>query len=979
MSLPTGHMELDPRSGKGEFVAAFQVFLPQDGDYSDRAVAGKHYLMGRWQRVVLDLPPQSRNAILRVDPCTQSGSVLFASIRVTAWDNRKNGYRLRTKEDLDALHLEDLLLVPEQRCIGLVSLGTDPKLFLPPLTAALAGRRLRFEAWVRFEPSQDAALGKLRPLTRQFEKQRADERRLVELDTLLQEERERSAELEQQVLAGKGLEETGRFLRAELAHVRGELDWVRNETDRLRKENDRRKMALREAERTFQFRWTLPAIFTKKKRGTGAVVPEGFEFNLESPKSWNLIHDSVTLIGWCFAKSGEFIQAIRASVGETKYEGFYGRKRFDVHKVFPNYKNSDRSGFEIEVKDLPARFTLTIEALDDKNCWHTLSTVEGRVAQSIWGLERQPRNTNGTELRHEQIMQLTTKEQGLLQKEIKSMALKPLVSVIMPVYNTPGDYLREAIQAVTSQVYPNWQLYIANDASTSQATLDVLKEFEKSDPRILVHHCAKNGGIAAASNAALSIATGDMVALMDHDDLISPVALLRVAQDSIGSAADFIYSDDGHISPGGDFLGGIYRPAFSLAYLQSHPYIVHLVAFSSRLLHDIGGFNESLTISQDYDLILRAAEKARNIVHIPEILYLWRQLPTSAGHQLQEKVMKTSAGILEEHSRRIHADCEVGPGVAFNFFKRRPKIDLEKCSTAIIILTKNQAPLLRQCVESLERTLPEKLPYRLVIVDHDSNEPDAVELLAGYARKHTVIPYNGTFNYAAQNNFGVRRGAGDAEFLLFCNNDIEVTEPQWMERLLEAAADEKVGAVAPLMLYPDRDTIQHAGVSVGLCGPAEHLGKFLASHDAAGDRLPGYQGMLWVTREVSAITTACALFRRRAYEAVGGFNEELQVGFNDTDLCLRLWQSDYRVLYCGETSIIHHESASRGKSFTHDPHPADSRRFLDTWGWLISRGDPFYNPNLRSDSTSWESAFVPDRTAKPKLRRYSGPASMFTK
>jgi GT2 family glycosyltransferase len=396
-------------------------------------------------------------------------------------------------------------------------------------------------------------------------------------------------------------------------------------------------------------------------------------------------------------------------------------------------------------------------------------------------------------------------------------------------------------------------------------------------------------------------------------------------------------------------------------------------------LHDIGGFNESLTISQDYDLILRAAEKARNIVHIPEILYLWRQLPTSAGHLLQEKVMKTSASILEEHSRRIHADCEVGPGVAFNFFKRRPKIDLEKCSTAIVILTKNQAPLLRQCVESLERTLPEKLPHRIVIVDHDSNEPDAVELLAGYARKHTVVPYNGTFNYAAQNNFGVRHGAGDAEFLLFCNNDIEVTEPQWMERLLEAAADEKVGAVAPLMLYPDRDTIQHAGVSVGLCGPAEHLGKFLASHDAGGGRLPGYQGMLWVTREVAAITTACALFRRRAYEAVGGFNEELQVGFNDTDLCLRLWQSDYRVLYCGETSIIHHESASRGKSFTHDPHPADSRRFLDAWGWLISRGDPFYNPNLRSDSTSWESAFVPERTAKPKLRRYSGPASMFIK
>lgn len=960
-------------------MAAFQVFWPQDGDYNERAVAGAHYLAGRWQRMVLELPPQPKHAVLRIDPCTEPGSVQFASIRITAWDNRTGGIRLRHEKDVENLHLEDLVLVPDLRCIGMVSLGLDPKCFLAPLPSRLSGRRLRLEVWVRFDPSLETALDKLRNLARHFARQRENETRLAQQEVDLQAERERCAGLEREVQAGKGLEETSRFLRAELAHVRAELDWVRNETDRLRKENERRKLALREAESTFQFRWTLPSIFTKKKRKSGIARPEGFEFNLESPKSWNLIHDTVTLIGWCFAKSDEFIQAIRASVGDKKYEGSYGRKRFDVHKVFPNYKNSDRSGFEIEVTDLPSRFTLTIEVLDDKNAWHTLATVEGRVAPSIWGLERQPRSGDGAELRFEQVMQLSTKEQGLLQKEIRAMTMKPVVSVIMPVYNTPADYLREAIQSVRSQIYPNWQLCIADDCSTNESTLQVLKEVEKSDPRILVHRCEKNGGIAAASNAALGIATGDMVALMDHDDLISPVALLRVAQASVLSSADFVYSDEGHISPGGDFLGGIYRPAFSLAYLQSHPYIVHLIAFSARLLHDIGGFNASLTISQDYDLILRAAERARNIVHIPEILYLWRQLPTSAGHQLQEKVMQTSAGILEEHSRRIDAACDVAPGIAFNFFKRQPKIDFEKSSTAIIILTKNQAALLRRCVETLEKTLPEKLPWKIVIVDHDSTDPETVELLAEYARRHTVVPYSGSFNYAALNNFGVRHGAGDAEYLLFCNNDIELTQPGWMERLLEVMADEKVGAAAPMMLYPDGNTVQHAGVSVGLCGPAEHLGKFLVSHEDGGKRLPGYQGMMWVNREVAAITTACALFRRRAYEAVGGFNEEFQVGFNDTDLCLRIWQQDYRVVYCGETFIIHHESASRGKSFTHDPHPADSRRFFETWGWLISKGDPFYNPNLRSDSTSWESAFISDRTAKPKLRRYTSPASMFTK
>jgi GT2 family glycosyltransferase len=241
------------------------------------------------------------------------------------------------------------------------------------------------------------------------------------------------------------------------------------------------------------------------------------------------------------------------------------------------------------------------------------------------------------------------------------------------------------------------------------------------------------------------------------------------------------------------------------------------------------------------------------------------------------------------------------------------------------------------------------------------------------------LPYSGTFNYSAINNFGVRRGAGDAEFLLFSNNDIEAVEAGWIETLLHAMSDPAVGAVGPLLLYPDNETIQHAGVGIGLSGLAEHMGKFMPIRAADGSFRPGYQGVLRVTREVSAITTGLALFRRRAFEAVGGFSEELQVGFNDTDLCLRLWQAGYRVLYTGETYLLHHESASRGKSFDCDPHPADSRRFRERWSWLLEKGDPFYNPNLRLDSTSWESNPVTKRETKPNFRRYSNPASLFQK
>jgi O-antigen biosynthesis protein len=964
--------------------AALQVFWPESGGYSATAVAGERYPVKRWTRVVLEVPPQDRGAVLRLDPCSNAGIVEIACIRVAPKGVRKAGMRIRRSEIAASLELDDLLVTPGSRVMSFVSLGADPKIFLPPMTDDLFGRRLRIEVLLRVDPSGEAALEKLRPLIAQLEHQRATEDRLAWLEDRWKAQVERCAELEQlepalkrvqEELAGQGA--TAEFLRGELAHARKELDWARNEIERLRRDGERRKIAARAAERSFQFRWTLPS-FLLKRRQTGIVQQTGFEFQIENPKAWNLAVHSATVSGWCFSKSGECIQSVRARIGDRVFDGLYGRRRFDVQSVFPNHGNSGHCGFEIEIADLPGRFELVLEALDGNDRWHTLATVPGKVAQSRLGLGRARSGEEGLALRN-QIMRLAAADEKLFKKEIAKMAERPRISIIMPVYNTPADYLREAIQSVVAQVYPDWQLCIADDASTSEATRRVLKEAALRDPRIVVEWRKENGGIATASNTALNLAEGDIIALMDHDDLIAPVATLRLAQAVLGHAADLIYSDEGLLSPAGEFIGGAYRPAFSPAYLRSHPYIVHLVAFSARLIREIGGFTDGLRISQDYDLILRAAEKARSIVHIPEVLYLWRQLPASAGHSHQESVMEISSSILEGHLHRTNLPGAVGQGFGFNFFKTHRKLHLPDLSVAIIIPTKNQAALLRRCVESLERTLPPALPFRIVIVDHDSDEEDAVELLSELRRRHTVLPYSGSFNYSAINNLAVRQGAGDAQFLLFCNNDIEAVEPGWMETLLGAAADPAVGAVAPLLLYPDNETVQHAGVSVGIFGLAEHLGKFLPIRSPDGNPRPGYQGLLRVTREVAAVTTGCALVRRGAFEAIGGFNEEMQVGFNDTDLCLRLWQGGHRVLYCGETLLIHHESATRGKSFGNDPHPADSRRFRENWGWLIEKGDPFYNPNLRADSTSWETALVTKREPKPRLRRYCDPASLFRK
>jgi O-antigen biosynthesis protein len=774
----------------------------------------------------------------------------------------------------------------------------------------------------------------------------------------------------------ENLRTTESMLRAELGLLRKELDWARNEIERLRRDNERRKVAVRQAERTFQFRLALPAFLTGR-RTRPAAQESGFEFQVESPRSWHLMDSSATVQGWCFSKTGAVIQAIRAVAGGKIYDGLYGRRRFDVQAVFPNHANADRCGFEVELLDLPRRFDVTLEILDDQDHWHTLCTVSGKLLRSsVVSTAGDVNAAQGAEMRRH-LMTLNGSEQRRFKREVDRMTDSPLVSILMPVFNTPADFLREAIRSVKAQVYPHWQLCLVDDASTSEATARVLQDEAGRDARITLMRREENGGIATASNTALGQAKGSLIILMDHDDLLTPLAVLRVVQAAVTHGADFIYSDEGMMNSVGDFTGGTYRPAFSPSYLRSHPYIIHLVAFSVRLLRDIGGFTAGLRISQDYDVILRAVERASAIVHIPEVLYLWRQVHSSAGRERQPEVMSLSSGLLAEHLERCRLPADVKAGVDFNFFRVEPKLDLSAHSVAIIIPTKNQAALLRRCVRSLEQTLPTALRVRFVIVDHESDDDETRALLAELSQRHTVLPYAGSFNYAAINNFGVRHGAGDADFVLYCNNDIEAIEAGWMETLLAKMQDSKVGAVGPLLLYPDGESVQHAGVGVGLGGVAEHLGKFMTIRDSEGEPCKGYQGMLSVTREVAAITTGFALFRRQTLVAVGGFNEEFQVGFNDTDLCLRVWQAGYRVLYCGETRLLHHESASRGKSFSTDPHPADSRRFKERWAFLLEKGDPFYNPNLRLDSTSWESAAIMQREPKLNMRCYTSPQSMF--
>lgn len=540
----------------------------------------------------------------------------------------------------------------------------------------------------------------------------------------------------------------------------------------------------------------------------------------------------------------------------------------------------------------------------------------------------------------------------VLQK-IETFSNPPLISILMPVYNTPEKWLREALGSVSKQLYPYWELCIADDNSTATHIRQVLEEFAQQDSRIKLFFRKENGGVSKASNSALKLVSGKFVVLMDHDDLLEEQALFRVAESIIEDSPDMFYSDEACISEKGSIINFALRPTFSLEYLRSHPYIVHLVGFRTQLLQDIDGFNEELHVSQDYDLILRASEKSRCIVHIPEVLYQWRVHNSSTGHKTKDAVMNVSKNVITQHLKRCNEPGLVQDGVSFNFFQVRYPLKSQP-KVAIIIPTKNHGSLVHQCVKSIETT-GKNILFDIIIINNASDDLESLTYFESIEKDHKVLTYEDDFNFSAINNWAVVHLDDSYSHYLFCNNDIEAIEEGWLERMMELAQKPDIGIVGAKLLYPDRLTIQHAGVCVGMKGLAEHYGKFMDNKLPNGDFESGYQGAFFVNRELSAVTAACLLMRKDAFDKVGGYDENLAVGFGDVDLCLRTRQAGYRIIFCSQATLVHHESYTRGKSYDGtDPHPQDSNFFLKKWQSYINSGDIYFNPNLSQFSTNWE-------------------------
>ncbi|WLG32703.1 glycosyltransferase [Pseudomonas simiae] len=542
-------------------------------------------------------------------------------------------------------------------------------------------------------------------------------------------------------------------------------------------------------------------------------------------------------------------------------------------------------------------------------------------------------------------------------EEIRKWKVKPLISIIMPVYNPPMDFLREAVESVKSQLYKNWELCIADDASTDPEVVAYLKSLRQQDQRIKVVFRRENGHISNASNSALELASGQYIALMDNDDLVAEHALYWVAR-TIHDCPDVgvIYSDEDKIDAAGKRSSPYFKSDWNEFLFRSQNMVCHLGVYRLDLVKSIGGFRVGFEGSQDYDLALRCVEKLeRNqIVHIPRILYHWRSHAGSTAMAGDEKPYAALAGVkaLNEHLQRIGdiGTAELLPMGMYRIHYSRP---VTSPLVTLIIPTRNAHMLVKQCIDSIQQ-LTTYTHYEVILIDNGSDDAVSLEYFAELERHENVrvLRDNGPFNYSALNNRAVRMARG--ELIGLINNDIEVITPDWLSEMVSIALQPNVGAVGARLWYPD-DRLQHGGVVVGVGGVAGHSHKYLPKGDY------GYFCRAALTQEFSAVTAACLIIKKSIFEQVGGLDEEnLKIAFNDVDFCLRVQEAGYINVWTPFAELYHHESATRGLEDT----PEKKERFSNEVVYIQRRWpniqeDYAYSPNLTLDHEDFGLAWPP--------------------
>ena len=543
---------------------------------------------------------------------------------------------------------------------------------------------------------------------------------------------------------------------------------------------------------------------------------------------------------------------------------------------------------------------------------------------------------------------LTADDRDRIGAEIEKLPCRPVISILLPVYNIAEIWLRKCMDSVLGQLYPHWELCIADDASTAKHIRRVLEEYQARDRRIRVVFREVNGHISAASNSALSLAIGQYVALLDHDDELTPDALYEMASlISRNPEADMIYSDEDKMDERGRRHSPFFKPDWSPDYFLSQMYTCHLGVYRTELVRSIGGFRVGFEGSQDYDLVLRLTEKTDKIHHIPKVLYHWRTIQGSTALTYDSKHYAYKAGLraIQEALDRRREGGWVENVVNFpgQYLVHYPVAGSPLIS--IVIPTKDHPKILDRCLKSIFMKSSYE-PFEVIIVDNGSVREETLEMFDSWKNKEPdrfgVVRLDIPFNFSRLVNEGVRRARG--ELVLLLNDDVEVLSETWLEEMAGQAQRQSIGAVGAFLLYPDR-TLQHVGLILGVLGPANHAHRF------AREGTLGYFGRLLVVTNYAAVTGACLMLKRDLFIAVNGFDEELAIAYNDVDFCLRLLNMGYRNVVLPQVRLYHHESKSRGSDAA-----GENRLRLDREAEIMKRrwaawiqNDPYYSPHLTRD------------------------------
>lgn len=554
----------------------------------------------------------------------------------------------------------------------------------------------------------------------------------------------------------------------------------------------------------------------------------------------------------------------------------------------------------------------------------------------------------------------------------------PLISIAVPAYQTPVEFLRQMIESLIVQTYSNWELCIVNASPDNEEMQKVLAEYSAGDSRVRFCNLKENLGIAENTNRAFAMTKGEFVGLLDHDDLLAPNALyeiVKILQDH--PQADALYTDEDKVTTELDeHFQPHLKPDFNLDLLRSNNYICHFFVVRKSIVEKAGGFRKEFDGAQDYDFIFRCTENAGEVLHVPEILYHWRTHKASTADNPASKMYAFEAGkrAIEAHLERTGTKGEVSHTQDLGFYRVKYPVQ-RKPLVSVIIPNKDEKETLQTCLEMLEKNTGYQ-NFEIIIVENNSTTDEIFRYykeLSGNRKIH-LLRWGKEFNYSAINNFAVAHAKG--EYLLFLNNDVKSINPDWLEEMLGVCQRPEVGGVGAKLIYPD-NTIQHAGCVIGMGGIAGHM--FV---DMPADRT-GYLHKASLLQDMSAVTAACLLMKKEVFEQAGGFTEELAVAFNDVDLCLKVRKNGYLIVYDPYVKLYHMESKTRGAEDSKEK----VRRFQTEieymrchWIDILKNGDPCYNKNL--SLTKWNYSLKPilgmeteagqkkEKTGRKSCRKY---------